>query len=274
MPAPLPTPVETAQLANRMAELGWHGAAASLPTLVAAVRTPRPLVEFLDRMLTAETDTRHDRSQQRRMRRAHIGSFAPVAAFDWNWPDEIDRPRLEAALQLRFIEPGDNLVLLGSHGLGKTTMLRNIAHNAVLAGYTVQVTTAQKMLQDLAAIDSPSRLRLALGQLAGFDLLCIDELGYLSYNERAADLFYDLVNRRYEARKSIAIATNLRFSDWGQVFPNATCAGAIIERLIHRADIVHMAGKSWRVKEAEARAGNRKVANTEPELESASEEEP
>lgn len=82
---------------------------------------------------------------------------------------------------------------------------------------------------------SPSRPRLSLGQLAEYDVLCIDELGYLSYSERAADLFDDLVNRRYEARRPIVIATNLPFASWGQIVPNASCAGAIIERLIHRA---------------------------------------
>ena len=254
MPAPLPTPAETAEISRRMATLGWHGAAAALPAFIEQIRTPRPTLELLGRMMDEEESTRDGRSLHRRMRRAHIGNFAPIASFDWQWPTEIDRPRMEAALQLRFVKPGDNIVLLGSHGLGKTTLLRNIAHNAVTEGYTVQVITAQKMLQDLASIDSPSRLRLALSQLAGFDILCIDELGYLSYSERAADLFYDLVNRRYEAKKPIVIATNLRFAEWGQVFPNATCAGAIIERLIHRADVIRITGKSWRIKEAEARS--------------------
>lgn len=256
MPAPLPHTVDAAEIALRLAALGFHGAADALPGLVDGLRAPRTALELLHRLLDHEATSRHGRSLERRMRRAHIGSFAPMAAFDWHWPSFLDRPLLERALRLHFVEAGDNIVLRGSHGLGKTTLLRNIAHNAVLAGHTVLVTTAQKMLQDLAAIDSPSRLRLSLGQLAGYDVLCIDELGYLSYSERAADLFYDLVNRRYDARRPIVIATNLPFASWGQVFPNATCAGAIIERLIHRADVVRIEGKSWRVKEAEERGSS------------------
>lgn len=253
MPAPLPPSIDAAELAARFAAAGWHGAAAALPDLIAGVRAPRATLDVLAALLERESSARHDRSLARRMRCAHIGLFAPIAAFDWNWPSTIDRPLLERALDLHFVEAGDNIVLRGSHGLGKTTLLRNIAHNAVLGGHTVLVTTAQKMLQDLAATDSPSRLRLMLGQLAAHDVLCIDELGYLSYSERAADLFYDLVNRRYEARRSIVIATNLAFANWSQVFPNATCAGAIIERLIHRADIIHIEGESWRIKEAKER---------------------
>lgn len=263
MPAPLPTPAETAEISRRMATLGWHGAAASLPTFIEQIRTPRPLLDLLARLMDSEENTRDGRSLHRRMQRAHIGNFAPIASFDWHWPTEIDRPRMEAALQLRFVKPGDNMVLQGPHGLGKTTLLRNIAHNAVIQGHTVQVITAQKMLHDLASIDSPSRLRLALNQLVAFDILCIDELGYLSYSERAADLFYDLVNRRYEAKKPIVIATNMRFAEWGQVFPNATCAGAIIERLIHRADVIRITGKSWRIKEAEERSATLAVQTSE-----------
>ncbi|MCB9530628.1 MAG: ATP-binding protein [Myxococcales bacterium] len=255
MPATLPPAAEAAELSARLLELGWHGAARLLPDLVQSNRSPRAALQLLQRLADEEAQQRAARSLDRRQRRAHIGAFKPIAAFDWNWPTEIDRARLEAALHLRFVDPGDNLVMVGEHGLGKTTLMRNIAHNAVLAGHTVCVTTAQKMLQDLASIDSPSRLRLALGQLAAFDVLCIDELGYLSYSERAADLFYDLVNRRYDARRSIVISTNLYFKDWTSVFPNATCAGAIIARLVHRADVVRIRGTSWRLKEARERAG-------------------
>lgn len=255
MSAPLPIAADAGEVATRLVDLGWTSAARALPELVQSLRSPRSALNLIERLVDEEVAQRAARSLDRRQRRAHIGPFTPIAGFDWNWPVSIDRPRLEAALQLRFLEPGDNVVMVGGHGLGKTTLMRNIAHNAVLAGHTVCVTSAQKMLHDLAALDSPSRLRLAIGQLAAFDLLCIDELGYLSYSERAADLFYDVVNRRYDARRSIVIATNIRFGQWGTVFPNATCAGAIIERLVHRADVITICGESWRIKEARARAG-------------------
>ncbi len=267
MPAPLPAAAEAADLSARLLELGWHGAARALPDLVQSIRSPRAALQLLERLADEESQQRAARSLDRRQRRAHIGAFKSIADFDWNWPTAIDRARLEAALQLRFVEPGDNVVVVGSHGLGKTTLMRNIAHNAVLAGHTVCVTTAQKMLHDLSSIDSPSRLRLALGQLAAFDVLCIDELGYLSYSERAADLFYDLVNRRYDARRSIVISTNLAFKQWWTVFPNATCAGAIIERLVHRADVVTIDGLSWRLKEAAERAGALPLGATRKDFE-------
>jgi DNA replication protein DnaC len=254
MSVPLPLTIDTAELATRVAALGWRSAPDALPAIMATNKHARPVLEAIAKLVTIETNDRHTRSLERRRRRASIGPHTVMAGFDWNWPTSIDRGRIESTLALGFVTPGDNIIISGPHGVGKTTILRNIAHQSVLAGHTVAVSTAQKMLQDLASIDSPSRLKKAISQLASFDVLCIDELGYLSYSDRAADLFYDIVNRRYEARRSIVLTTNLKFVDWGSIFPNATCTGAIIERLIHRADLLTIDGHSWRLKEAEQRA--------------------
>lgn len=243
--------------------LGWAGAASALDDLVQRATTKRlgPM-QFLELCVDAERQERARRSLDRRTRRARIGPFKPVADFDWNWPESIDRVLVERALELRFFDAGDNVVLCGSHGLGKTMLVKNIAYNALLAGHSVVTVTAQRLLADLASIDSPSRLKKALGYHGGVSLLAIDELGYLAYNERAADLLFDIVSRRYEARKPIVISTNLPFREWGQVFPNAICTAALIERLVHRADIINITGHSWRMREAQARlaAGVEEVA--------------
>lgn len=234
--------------------LGWAGAAAALDDLLQRAITRRlGPAQFLELLAGAERQERARRSLDRRTRRARIGPFKPAADFDWNWPESIDRALVERALELRFFDAGDNVILCGSHGLGKTMLVKNIAYNALLAGHSVVTVTAQRLLGDLASIDSPSRLKKALGYHGGVALLCVDELGYLAYNERAADLLFDIVSRRYEARRPIVISTNLAFREWGQVFPNAICTAALIERLVHRADIINIAGRSWRMREAEAR---------------------
>ncbi len=173
-----------------------------------------------------------------------------MADFDWMWPKDLDRPGVEAALGLRFVEEGANLVLVGAHGLGKTMLLKNVAHQAILAGHTVRFVTASKMLGELGAIDSPTKLESRLKYYVRPRLLCIDEVGYLSYDMRAADLLFEVVTRRYEAARSIALTTNLAFRDWTTVFPNATCTVALVDRLTHRADVVKLEGESWRKKEA------------------------
>jgi DNA replication protein DnaC len=184
--------------------------------------------------------------------------------FDWSWPTKLDRDRLETALKLRFIDEGANLVIVGAHGLGKTMILKNIAHQAILAGHTVVVTTAAKMLGELASIDSPSKLESRLKYFAHIRLLCVDEVGYLSYDSRAADLFFEIVTRRYEARKPVVLTTNLAFRDWATVFPHATCTIALVDRLTHRADVLKIEGESWRRKEAKER-GNQALDDEENE---------
>ena len=110
-------------------------------------------------------------------------------------------------------------------------------------------TTAAQMLNDLAAIDSDSALKRRLKYYAQPQLLVIDELGYLSYANRHADLLFDIVNRRYEV-KSTLVTTNRSFEDWNEVFPNAACVVALVDRLIHHSEIVVFEGDSYRMKEA------------------------
>jgi hypothetical protein len=158
--------------------------------------------------------------QESRHRRARIGRFKPIADFDWNWPKKIERGLIERALTLEFIREGRNLALIGSNGLGKTMIARNIAHQAILAGYSVLSTTAAELIEDLRSC-SPETLRRRLARYTRPHLLCIDEVGYLSYDSYAADLLYKVVDRRYERpgakdlpSRSILITTNLVFRDW------------------------------------------------------------
>jgi DNA replication protein DnaC len=166
--------------------------------------------------------------------------------FDWNWPRGLDRDAVERALKLRFVDEGASLIIAGAHGLGKTMLLKNIAHQAILRGHAVLFTTAQKIFTELSSIDSPTRIERSIRRYASIRLLCIDEVGYLFYDARAADLLFEVVNRRYEAHRSVAMTTNLAFKDWTTVFPNANCAVALVDRLCHRADILKIEGDSWR----------------------------
>ncbi len=238
-------------LSSQLAALGLRGAATSIDKLLAkANREHWQPIQLLEQLIHNEDSDRSRRSLERRQARSKIGVFKPMVDFDWNWPTEIDRPAIERTLQLHFVKEGVNLVIAGAHGLGKTMLLKNIAHNAVLKGYTVLVITAAKMLGELSAIDSPSKLERRIKHYVGFRLLCIDELGYLSYDSRAADLLFEIVTRRYQSRKPIALTTNLAFKEWTTVFPHATCTVALVDRLTHHSDIITIKGNSWRKKEA------------------------
>lgn len=249
------------ELARSLAAVGLRAVAEGLEDLLARATasrmSPTALLEEIARIEQAE---RARRGLVRRLADARLGRFKPMADFDWSWPKKIDRDLVEQALSLSFITEHRNLALVASNGLGKTMIAKNIAHAAVLAGSTVLFRTASELLTDLGC-DSPERRRSRLAFYARHDLLCIDEVGYLSYDDRAADLLYEVITRRYEHR-SMLVTTNLAFRDWTTIFPNATCLTTLLDRLLHHADVVIVEGDSYRVfesqKEADARRKRRR----------------
>jgi len=244
-------------LPDQLSRIGLHVTASGLDDFIARAAkhrwSPRVLLEEIVR---SESQDRARRSLERRLRNARLGRFKPIADFDWNWPKKIDRQLIERALSLDFINEGRNFILLGANGLGKTMITKNIAHQAVLAGHSVVFRTASDLLGDLAS-DYPHLRRRKLNYYGRPALLCIDEVGYLSYDSSAADLLYEVVNRRYE-RASLLITTNRAFRDWDSVFPNAACIATLLDRLTHHADISIIDGQSYRVRESEEEAARRR----------------
>ncbi|MCY0853008.1 IS21-like element helper ATPase IstB [Cupriavidus sp. D39] len=203
-----------------------------------------------------EEDERGHRSLQRRVRAAKLGRFKSLSDFDWQWPERIDRVAIEELMTLAFLKEATNVVLIGPNGVGKSTLAQNLAHQALLQGHTVLFTSAGQMLGELAALDSDSALRKRLNRYASPDMLLIDEVGYLSYGNRHADLLFELISRRYEARSTI-VTTNKPFAAWSEVFPNAACVVSLVDRLVHRAEVISIEGESYRLKEARERAEQR-----------------
>jgi len=237
-------------LASQLLQLGLTTAANTLDDLIARAikgRWSPPMI--LEELARSEIQERSHRSFQRRLQRSRIGRFKPIADFEWDWPKKIDRSTIERALTLDFIPEGRNLILMGANGLGKTMIAKNIAYTALQAGYTVLFRTAPEILADLLC-DSPQAFRRKLSSYARPTLLAIDEVGYLSYDTAAADLLYEVVNRRYE-RRSILITTNKAFREWNTVFPNATSIATLLDRLTHHADVTLIEGQSYRVRESE-----------------------
>ena len=252
-----PNPNPKADLAALLRQLGLKASADSVDDFIAratkAQWSARMILEELVRM------EHHDRTQRGLARRLHcsrVGRFKVMAEFDWNWPKKIDRDAIQRAFTLDFIKDARNLILVGANGLGKTMIAKNIAHAAVLAGHSLLFRSASALLDELQC-DSPQSLRRKLKQYARPSLLVIDELGYLSYDNHAADLLYEVVNRRYE-RRSIVVTTNRGFSEWGEVFPNATCIVTLLDRLTHHADIAVLEGTSYRVRESQQEIADRR----------------
>jgi DNA replication protein DnaC len=259
------TTTNATDLAGLLTKVGLSAIGNSLGDFLARATkgrwSPAQILEEIGRL--EQIDKTH-RSLQGRLQRARIGRFRPLADFDWNWPKKIDRDLIERALTLEFVREGRNLVLVGTNGLGKTMIAKNLAHQAVLAGFSVLFTTAADLIEDLRS-RSPETLRRRVARYTRPHLLVIDEVGYLAYDSHAADLLYKVVDRRYErpgtreaSSRSILITTNLVFRDWNTVFPNATSIATLLDKLTHHADVSVIDGDSYRVHESQKEAAARR----------------
>jgi DNA replication protein DnaC len=243
------------ELKARLSALGLYGLIACWDQIA-----DKP---WLHDVLALEERERQKRGLERRLRNARIGQFKAITDFDWAWPKKVDREAIDELFGLAFLKTGHNGVLVGPNGVGKTMILKNVAHHAVVRGNTVRFTTASDMLADLAAQDSSTALARRLRRYTVPNLLCVDEVGYLSYDNRYADLLFEVVTRRYEAQKPILLSTNKPFSEWSEVFPHAACVVTLVDRLIHRAEVIDIDAESYRLKEAKelsvARSKRRKT---------------
>ena len=221
------TATESDSVRQRLRDVGLYGLAAQDHALLT-----EPWVE---RVIDIEDRERKRRSLERRLTNARIGAFKPIADFDWTWPKRIDQLLIEELFSLAFVHDATNIVLVGPNGVGKTMLIKNLLHHAVLNGFTARFTTASDMLHELAAQDSDASLARRLRRFTGPQLLAIDEVGYLNYDNRYADLLFEVVTRRY-LTVPILLTTNKPFSEWAEVFSSAACVVTLVDRLIHRSE--------------------------------------
>jgi DNA replication protein DnaC len=253
----LRTTTPGSSLAARLQQIGLRALPAELDDFLArAAKSRWSPHQVLEQMVQAEIAERSRRSLERRLRLSGIKRFKPMADFDWSWPAKIERDVIERALTLDFISEARNLVLVGRNGLGKTMIAQNICHAAVMAGHSVLFRSAAALLEDLHR-QGPDGRRRRLRTYASVGLVCIDEVGYLSFDDKAADLLYEVINRRYE-RKPVILTTNRPFKEWNEVFPNATCIVTLLDRLLHHAEVTVIEGNSYRVRESEQETAARR----------------
>jgi len=239
---------DRADLHKRAKKLGLYGL---LSDWEAVMNEP-----WLERVIELEETERKIRSLERRIRTSKIGRFKAMADYDFVWPEKIDREQVDDLFTFAWVEQPANVILVGPNGIGKTMIAKNLVHQAVLAGASALFITASELLNDLTARDSASALQRRLRHYCRPLVLAIDEVGYLSYDNRHADLLFEVVTRRY-GKKPIVVTTNKAFADWGEVFPNASCTVTLVDRLVHHAEIAEIRGKSYRLKEAKEEAARK-----------------
>ncbi len=239
------------RIASSAERLGLHRIAAEWPGLAQDAATKEAsYADFLERLLDLENGARLQRQRDILLKLATLPGIKTLEQYDFGFASGAPRAQIQELGALTFIERAENIVFLGPSGVGKSHLAQALAYRAVMAGIKTRFITAADLMLQLATAHKQERLREYFNRaILGPKLLVIDEIGYLPFGREEANLFFNVVAKRYE-RASVILTSNLAFSQWSSAFADdQTLTAALLDRLLHHAHIVQIAGESYRLKD-------------------------
>lgn len=236
--------------AEAVRAVGFRASTDAIRALIThATKSKMSPAQTLLELTVLEKREREARNLAARTKAAALGSVKSLDRFDWTHPRSIDRELFEELHDsLGFLERGENVLLRGQAGVGKSTLAKHLGLAALAKGRTVRFTTLAAALADLIRRESLPAIERQLRRYTNPDLLIIDELGYVPCDSDAADLLFRIVSKRHENR-AIVITTNLAYKQWGTVFADAPCLVALIDRFAQHCNVIDIDADSWRDKE-------------------------
>ncbi len=205
-------------------------------------------IEAIDTLLAEEITVREGRRIKAALQMARLATIKTLTGFDFSFQPSLDRNRIMALASLDFVDKHEVVHFIGQSGTGKSHLAVALGVEAIRAGRSVYFCPLADIIDSLAKADREGRLRERIRYLCRTQLLIIDEIGYVTLGAAAGNLFFQLVNARYE-RGAMILTSNRGFAEWGQVFGDPVIATALLDRLLHHAVVVHIEGSSYRMRQ-------------------------